>query len=53
MAWQRYLPVFVEFYNNCQGRIEFDVVIWVSNQALGKLPTLGGLLQPLENLLDA
>lgn len=38
------VPVFVEFDNDCQGRIEFDVVIWVSNQTLGKLPALRGLL---------
>ena len=47
------VPVFVQFDNNCQGRKEFDVVVWIRNQALCKLPALRGLLQSLKNLLDA
>lgn len=38
------VPVFVKLDNDGQGRIEFDVVIRVSNQTLGKLPALRGLL---------
>lgn len=45
------IPVSVEFDDERQSCIEPDVVLAVGDQALGKLPTLGGSLQSMKKLL--